>query len=201
MANSPLLFLLTVLFSTVQCAHLPLGNSIIERISNTKFCASILSPDESALKRSLQAAFINNVKKDAKFDEKDHLDLCCRSFYKCDSYKSIEFNYKTEWNTRHCDCEYFFDTCLKNLNTTLSNALRIIHTVNTPKCYANDYPIINCIDREKPSNRCTKYELDESKAKIMQLFDLSYHQTSRTAISGKNFGATFFLFMLLLKRE
>lgn len=95
MAHS-LLFLLPILLSTVHCAHLPSWDSVIPIISNTKFCASILSSDENALKISLRAAFINHVKKDTQFNEIDHLDLCCRSFYKCDSYKSIELNYTAE---------------------------------------------------------------------------------------------------------
>lgn len=82
-------FLVSVLLSIVHCAHLPLWSSLNPIISNTKFCASILSSNENALKISLRAAFINHVKKDTQFDEMDHLDLCCRSFYKCDSYKSI----------------------------------------------------------------------------------------------------------------
>lgn len=197
MAHS-LLILLPILFSTAHCAHLPLQNSVTPIISNTKFCASILSSDENALKISLRAAFINHVKKDTPLDEWDHLDLCCRSFYKCDSYKSIELNYTAEWDAHHCDCEYFFETCLDNLNTAPSNALRVNHFVNTPKCYANDYPIKRCItfsnfprsdvnflsERKRPSHRCEKYELDESKPKCLQLFDLSYLQTPRATTKG-----------------
>lgn len=205
MAHS-LLFFVSVLLSTVYCAHLSLWDSVAPIISNTKFCTSILLSDESALRTSLRAAFINHVKKDTQFDEADHLDLCCRSFYKCDSYKSIELNYTTAWNSHHCDCEYFFELCLNNLNTTSSNVLRVNHIVDTPKCYANEYPIMKCItfgtfpesnvdflrfpnlnEREKPSNRCSKYVLDENKTKRLQLFDLPYHQTPRATINGKKF--------------
>lgn len=199
MANSLLLYLLTVLFSTVRCANLPSGISVFSLISDTKFCASILSPTEDALKKSLESAFINNVKTDTRFDDKDNVDLCCRSFYKCNSFKSIELNYTTTVrNIRHCDCEYFFRTCLNNLNTTLSNEIGFIHTLNTTKCYANDYPIIKCItfdtnlesnvqfSSERFSNRCAKYQLDENKTKRVQLFDLSFHGIASARINGNS---------------
>lgn len=209
-----LLFLLTVMFATVHCAHLPFEKLTFPTISDTMFCESILSPNEKALKKSLEASFVNNVKSDTRLDEIDHLDLCCRSFYKCNSYKNIEFNYTNERNIGHCDCEYFFRACLNNLNTTLSNEIGFIHIVNTTKCYANDYPIVKCIkfdtfsesndqfpqlsnstEREKFSSRCFKYKLDESKTKRVQLFDLSFHGIAPSAMDGTVLLISYFFFV------
>lgn len=143
------------------------------------------------MKKSLEATFIN-AKKGTYLDEKDHLDACCRSFHKCNAFKHIEFNHTNNWS--HCDCIHFFQKCLKNSDTSLSNELAFIHSINATKCYAKDYPITKCIkfesypewkapflrfvnsaEREKFFNRCSKYELDERQPQRIQLFDLPYN--------------------------
>lgn len=76
--------------------------------SDTKYCESILSPTDYSLTKSLEATLITGNKK-TYLDEKDHVDLCCRSFQKCDSYKHIELNHNqtTELHIRHCDCVHY----------------------------------------------------------------------------------------------
>ncbi|XP_031622912.1 uncharacterized protein LOC116340509 [Contarinia nasturtii] len=119
-------------------------------LSDTKFCESILSPTEFTLKRSFEATF-EIVKKGGYLNESDRADLCCRSFHKCGAHKHIELNYTNEQaNIRHCECEYSFKNCLENLNTSSSNVLGFIHSLNTEKCYAIDHPIIECISFDAP---------------------------------------------------
>lgn len=203
--NYCLILFLTVFSLTVQCAIVPYDFFVQSKYSDTKFCQSILLPSVNTLKKSLDASFINTIKNDTQFNENYHLDLCCRSFYKCNSYKCIELNYTNDENFGNCDCEYYFRSCLNRLNTTLSSEIAIVHTVNTRKCYAHDYPIIKCIkyelqnvvsknqfltflhslfDNDKFSNRCLKYQLNENKTKSVQLFDLPFQGITFKAFNG-----------------
>lgn len=147
-------------------------------------------PGEESLRKSLIATFIYE-KKGTHLNDSDRLDSCCRSFHKCDAFERIEFNSSNEQNMKHCECVHSFRTCLKKLNSILSNELSFLHSINTSKCYAIDNPIIKCIKTESYSrseiqfllfinaiqrrtfvDRCSKYELDQSQQKKLQLFDL-----------------------------
>lgn len=166
--------------------------------SGTKFCESLLLPTEYALRKSLDATFIN-ANKEIHLDEKYYVDSCCHSLHKCDAYKRIALNQTNDtlWNFQHCDCVYFFKICLYNLNTSLSNEVALLHSINTTKCYTNDHPIIQCIkfesytewkiqffryvnqtERKRLFNRCSKYQLDKNKPHQLQLRDLpfNYHE-------------------------
>lgn len=102
----------------------------------TKFCESILLPTEHTLKQSLEATFLN-VNRGAHFNGKDQIDSCCRSLHKCDAYQRIALNQTNDslWDFRHCDCLYFFQICLDHVNTSLSNEVAFLHSINTTKCY------------------------------------------------------------------
>ncbi|XP_031616408.1 uncharacterized protein LOC116336600 [Contarinia nasturtii] len=162
-----------------------------QHLSDTHYCASVLSPSEYSLKKSLEATFFS-PRRVTPLNEKHHIDLCCRSSYKCNAYKHMELNSKTEYDDiQHCECLHSFQICLKNLNTSLSNEVAFIHSLNATNCYSNDHKIIKCIkfetyssskhhlfsfmnvaEREKYLKRCTKYELDENKPKYLQIFDV-----------------------------
>lgn len=135
-------------------------------------------------------------------DEKDQVDTCCRSLYKCDAYKRIAFNLTNDalWNIQPCDCIHLFQICLDNLNTSLSSEVDLLHSMNTTKCYINDYPIVQCAkwelypdsdtpflrfvnqaEREKFHNRCSKYELDGNRPKQLQLRDLPFNHHAMPA--------------------
>lgn len=157
-------------------------------------------PTEQALKKSLGGALVN-VNRSIHLDEKDQVDACCRSLYKSDAYKRISFNQINDslWNFQSCDCIHLFQICVDNLNTSLSNEVEFLHSINTTKCYLIDYPIIQCIKwesypesetlflrfvnqvaREKFHNRCSKYELDGNQPKQLQLRDLPFNHHSIT---------------------
>lgn len=169
--------------------------------SDTKFCESIILPTEDKLKKSLEAAFAN-AKKSIYLNGKDRVDLCCRSLHKCDAQKHVELNYTIE-SIRHCKCEQSFKMCLENLNTSLSNNLIFIHSVNATKCYAKDHPIVKCVkietypeseaqffkfmntnEHEGSFNRCLKYELDKSQPQKIQTFDLPFSSYKLPTIDG-----------------
>lgn len=127
-------------------------------------------------------------------NEKYKIDLCCRSLYKCDAHKHIELNQTTEIHISYCGCVKLFKTCLKNLNTSLSNEVSFIHAINTTKCFSKVHPIIKCIELEEYSDeivklfkftnlnerakyfrRCVKYELDQDEKEELQIFDMPFN--------------------------
>lgn len=153
------------------------------------------------MKKSLEATFVNANRR-INLDENDQIDACCRSLHKCDAYKRMAFNRTNDslWNFRPCDCIHLFQICLDNLNTSLSNEVEVLLSINTTKCYTNDYPIVQCIkwescaeskapflrfvnqaQREKFFNRCSKYELDENRPKQLQLRDFPFKHYEMSA--------------------
>lgn len=175
-------------------------------LSDTKFCESILSPTEFTWKRSFEATF-DNVKNGGFLYESDRIDSCCRSFHKCEAHKHIELKNITEQaNIRHCECEYSFKNCLENLNTSSSNVLGFIHSLNAEKCYAIDHPIVKCISSDAPLmepeidlhfkdlntvkrksifNRCSKYDLDQGQPQLLQMFDVPFNERAAFAFKCK----------------
>lgn len=159
-------------------------------------------PTEFTLKTSLNAKLVNA---NWGMDEKDHVDLCCHSLHKCDAHKHIESNHTIDSYIRHCDCVNLFQKCLTNLNTSLSNELALIHSINTTKCYAKDHPIIKCktfetypeskahpftklinsTERERFLNRCLKYDLDQSQPQKLQTFDIPLNEHAISIIDGE----------------
>lgn len=121
--------------------------------------------------------------------------------------KHIELNYTNEQaNIRHCECEYSFKNCLENLNTSSSNVLGFIHSLNTEKCYAIDHPVIKCISFDAPQiepeidlhlqnlnavkrksifNRCSKYDFDQGQPQLLQMFDVPFNEHATFAFKRK----------------
>lgn len=151
-------------------------------------------PTERTLKVSLESSFVNTKK--VYLDENDDVNLCCRSLHKCDAHKHIEINQMIEWNVRNCECVNLFKKCLRNLKTKLSNDLAFRYSMDTTKCYAKEHPIANCVkteafskeeqdaeflkfldpfERGKLLYRCSKYKLDQSQPRKLQLFDLTFN--------------------------
>lgn len=164
----------------------------------TKYCESILLPTVRTLRKSLQAVFFN-ARTETYSDDKDRLDICCRSLHKCGAYKIVEQNDSIDKSILHCECVHSFRGCLKELNTSLSNDLALIHSINATKCYAKEHPIIKCskfeeqlgpasqlkrTSADKFTGRCTQYEFDESQPKKNQIFDLPYIAPGVSTIAG-----------------
>lgn len=167
---------------------------------DTKYCESILLPTENTLKKALDSTFIK-TKSGTHSDESDRIDLCCRSLLKCNAFKRNDLNQSVEWNIYQCECVDLFKICLKNLNTTLSNDVRFIYSINARKCFANDYPIVECAEYEKISTtkiqfftslneseiyykRCLKYEFDKSQPKQLQIFDIPFEDHTAYTTTG-----------------
>lgn len=163
-------------------------------LKDTKYCKSVLMPTESTLKQALQSTFAK-TKSDTFLDENIRIDSCCRSLHKCDAIKNDELNQTISVPISNCECVSFFQTCLKNLNTKISNEFLLIYSINTTKCHSNKHPIIKCIkyeetpetsliklstfaEREKYFKRCTSYELDGTRKTESQLFDVAFNETT-----------------------
>lgn len=172
-------------------------------LGNTHYCDSILLSNVDTWKRALQATFGHAKTNNTYLNENERLDLCCRSLHKCDVQKYIELQQSnSEWNVKHCGCVQTFRICLGNINTTVSNELSFIHSLNATKCYAKDHPIVKCTEIEtfsepsdqffqiKDSNvrerflyRCSNYELDKTQPQRIQLFDLPFGNRGMTEVT------------------
>lgn len=173
-------------------------------LGTTNFCESILLSNEDTWKKALQASF-GYVTNNTHLNGHERLDVCCRLLHKCDAQKRVELqSSNTEWNVRHCECVHTFRACLNNLNTSTSNELAFIHSLNATKCYAKDHPIVKCavsevfseeiaqffqiMDsniRERFLRRCSNYELDRTQPQRIQFFDLQFSFRGMTDIASK----------------
>lgn len=126
------------------------------------------------------------------------LDSCCRSNYQC-AYWKFQHNETNNYDSWHCDCEYQFRRCLKQLDTSLSNELAFGRSLYIQQCVYYDYPIKQCElyeeflkpgenmqdepkKRDIDSNRvrCLDYSLDENQPKIYQHFDMPFNYNGFT---------------------
>lgn len=160
------------------------------------FCPFLLMP----AKKSIDA-YANEPKRDAPLTPNQQLDSCCRSNYKCDVQKKLSLNgtrSSSRQNIRHCECEYQFIECMKNMTSPIDNEQKLLqyfsrmYSINTPQCYLRDYPIFECISfqyyfeptaeysvspykNSVKSIRCLEYKLDKSKPKTYHLRDLPFN--------------------------
>lgn len=108
----------------------------------------------------------------------------------------------------NCECVRSFQTCLKKLNTKISNEFSLIYSINTTKCFSNERSIVKCnkheqspdtnllkfstfAEREKYFKRCILYELDKNQSIKLQLFDVPFSEI--TGMLMKLFNDTFYL--------
>lgn len=148
-----------------------ISNFQVQNIENQCYC----------LLKSLEATLLKR-KRDLNMDDKDHVESCCYFPHICDAFKHTELDRTIELNIRYCECVHSSWKCLKNLNTSFSNA--------------GDHPIIECTKfkvysfmfyltiastpgHKKYLNRCLKYELDESQPQKIQLFDVAIQRPWR----------------------
>ncbi|XP_044760931.1 phospholipase A2-like isoform X2 [Coccinella septempunctata] len=108
-------------------------------------------------------------------------DKCCRAHDKCfDFIPSGESKHNLtnadQVSRMHCDCDLEFYYCLKNVSSMESIMIGKIYFNDVGKCYKRDYPIIRCLSYKNFLffQKCLVYELDESKEKVYQYFDLPY---------------------------
>lgn len=154
---------------------------------NMKFCPKVYKVTKydgmTAEHRSDKLYFEDTVQK---------MEYCCNSILQCDVQKRAELNsHIIEEDIRHCECENKFSECLSIKDEPPIWSFKNVYFKKTAKCYSVDHPIIKCEQykcylqpdatySQYPSKhtskavRCAKYELDESKPKIYQTFDLPF---------------------------
>lgn len=109
-----------------------------------------------------------------------------------------------EWNIRHCDCVRLFQICLKNLNSSLSNEVALLYSLNARECYSEDHPNTGCTqfehisdeikvqlsrfmkssERETYFKRCVQYALDKSQPKRIQIIDAPFNDHAKSTVEG-----------------
>lgn len=123
----------------------------------------------------------------------EKMETCCNLNLQCDVQKRLELN-KTliDANIRHCECENKFRDCITAANWRRVANMGDNYFRTTAKCYSVDHPIIKCEEfkcfyqpkksyKQFPSGhmdgavRCVKYQLDKTKAKIYQTFELPFY--------------------------
>lgn len=111
--------------------------------AGTNFCASIVLPTDYTWKKALGVALIS-VKIEYRTKQENDLDMCCRALHKCDAFKNIQLNSTKNVNIRHCNCVNSFYECLSNVNTSTSNDIASIYSLDK-NCYRSvNHPIHKC---------------------------------------------------------
>ncbi|CAH1366566.1 hypothetical protein MTP99_007880 [Tenebrio molitor] len=113
------------------------------------------------------------------FGEFRDTDKCCRNHDLC---PDIIEGHQTKYNltnpsffTRlNCDCDEEFHKCLKSVNSRVSTQIgQIYFTALGTQCYRKDYPIASCKKYSYlPRKKCKEYELDKTKDKVYEWFDV-----------------------------
>ncbi|GAB6030302.1 hypothetical protein CHUAL_005976 [Chamberlinius hualienensis] len=109
-------------------------------------------------------------------------DLCCRSHDLCvDSVQPGQTKHSIQNNSpftiSSCECDVEFERCLSsNEKDEASFVIKYLYfNVANIKCFKKQHPIIRCLRfNKKDHHGCLKYELDYSKPKTYQLFDLAH---------------------------
>lgn len=77
-------------------------------------------------------------------------DICCKHHDQCPAFIRPGNELKGLRNTglftrSHCDCDQKFYTCLKNIDSIISNKIGITYfNILKPKCFRREYPIAGC---------------------------------------------------------
>lgn len=133
-------------------------------------------------------------------EQKQLMEDCCRSNYMCDVQKRAESidTKSIDENVRHCDCENQFLECIDKSDSFMVLKWAEHYFMHTPKCYALDQPINTCNeykcyylpnapykqyprDHKNGAIRCVVYDLDGSKPKMYQTFDMPFYYGAHSA--------------------
>lgn len=104
--------------------------------------------------------------------ESNHTDLFPYVVVSCDYIDALRNCFKDPFRIRFRNIKFeeiFYTTAKDLVEIFLFGFMNI--------CYKEDFPIINCldyVDLGANHQRCVRYELDESKPKQYQLFDVPY---------------------------
>lgn len=123
------------------------------------------------------------------------LEKCKSIASQCDSipYNEVKYNLHNNCHGRnvfgsiigkimlHCDCEVQIRECFRDVSLIFANSTGeyFYNMKLCSNCFKEEYPIVKCVEydthRYKIDERCIRYELDESKSKTYQLFDVPHY--------------------------
>lgn len=77
----------------------------------------------------------------------------------------------------HCDCVESIRECFRDSGSKFAKVSEILFfQTATFHCFKNEYPIVGCNEYRQNEylggSICTSYELDETKSKMYQFFDI-----------------------------
>ncbi|XP_031633503.1 uncharacterized protein LOC116347157 [Contarinia nasturtii] len=165
-------------------------SKINKEFNDVIFCPSIPGPTSEILQTFL-ASLKNSTKKEVNSTNVESFGSCCRSHFECNARKN--FDRPNESNTPYCQCEKSFSECLDQSKNILSSVFEYAYILGTTKCIAEDYPIVDCAkfqyffepyaqfsrppnenERKREHIRCLEYNVDKTKPKEFQSFDLPF---------------------------
>lgn len=156
-----------------------------------KFCPQIFKVTEHDVEDGLGGLKIEGQR--YAWDTQQQMEACCNLILQCDVQKRAELNSSlVEGDIRHCECENKFHECLIETDNIQVKGFENKYFMKTAKCYSVDHPVIKCEQYKchyQPNTtynqyprghiseavRCTQYELDKSKPKIYQTFNLPFY--------------------------
>ncbi|KAH8373120.1 hypothetical protein KR009_012121 [Drosophila setifemur] len=110
------------------------------------------------------------------------LDACCRAHDNCkEKILSNEEAYGLQnfglFPIFSCDCEAALRSCFTSLHSVHSLALGRIYFSSKEVCFAFGHPIVSCWEKQRHffERRCLSYEVDTTKSKIWQFYDLALY--------------------------
>ncbi|KAG8232715.1 hypothetical protein J437_LFUL013308, partial [Ladona fulva] len=120
----------------------------------------------------------NIATSDNDYGAYDAPDRCCKEHDHCPEFldpgqSRYGLTNSASLSRLECSCEMKFYNCLKGAGTNAANNIGMLYfsfLVNT--CYKEDYPILTCYQKGFFHRRCANYELDTTKPKVWQFFDL-----------------------------
>jgi len=75
-----------------------------------------------------------------------------------------------------CTCEQQFINCLQAVNSITAKTLGRIYYGSRSRCFANGHPTTGCKQYQEGTfrKRCIRYQVDKSKAKVWQFYDMPF---------------------------
>ncbi|XP_056631489.1 phospholipase A2-like [Diorhabda sublineata] len=106
-------------------------------------------------------------------------DKCCRQHDNC---PDVILGHQTKYNLTNpnfftrlsCMCDVAFYNCLKSVRRDSAKQIGLIYfTALGTQCFREEYPIVDCHTYSFiPKRKCIQYEIDDTKEKKYQWFDL-----------------------------
>lgn len=157
-------------------------------------CHGLINPLTTASMRGthgwLTKSYKNRHNETFLIEDTDIRD-CCISQYEC-TIRAIETTLAYYWDQWDCDCEYKFQSCLKNLKSVRADKLGLLRSMVIKKCMTINYPIIGFSmyedifayeygkgEKQRISERCIEYIQNEKERIEFQIVDLRYYREKK----------------------